>query len=50
MCFNTIHFTGFLTLAEIILISYIWANEVKDGIFNLKVSIWLFIVIWRMMA
>ena len=45
-----IHLTAGLTLAEIILISSIFGSEIKDGLFNLKVFTWLFIVILRFLS
>ena len=47
---GAIYSTALLTFAEIVLISIIWASEVANGTFNLKVSTWLFIVTWRMLA
>ena len=45
-----IHMVGLISLAEIVLISLILTSELKEGIVNLKVIIWLAMVVWRMLA
>ena len=45
-----INLTAVLTLLETTLIGYIFLNEMSDGIFNLKVFSWLFLVVFRLIA
>ena len=45
-----IHVTALVTLGEIALISTLFASDLKEGIFNLKIFTWLFIVVVRMLA
>ena len=45
-----IHLTALLTLFEFFLIASLFASDLKDGIFNLKIFTWLFLVILRQMA
>ena len=45
-----IHLIAMLTIAEVALISWIFGGELSSGIFNLKVSMWLGIVLCRTFA
>ena len=45
-----IHLIALLTVAEVMLIAWIFFGELGDGIFNLKVGMWLAIVLSRTLA